>query len=283
MDTELARTFLAIVSTGSFVRAAERLNVGQTTVSARIRSLEEQLGRPLFVRNKGGAVLTAAGELFLRHAPTFVQVWQRVKDEIAVPEGHRAVLTMGSEVALWNPLLLEWMQWMRRTHGDLALRIHIDVPQDLLNLVATAVVDIAIMYAPSPRSGIRIDLLTEETLVLVSTDPQARTIEPSNYIFVDWGPDFAQQHDMSYPDLASSLQANLGPFALEHILSAGGSGYFRSRVVQPHVQAGRLHLIPGMPHFSYPVYAVYSENSDAEIIADALSGLHNIIDSGSRG
>jgi len=36
VDTELARTFLEIVSTRSFVRAAERLNVGQTTVSARI-------------------------------------------------------------------------------------------------------------------------------------------------------------------------------------------------------------------------------------------------------
>ena len=39
MDTELARTFLEIVSTGSFIRAAERLNVGQTTVSARIKLL----------------------------------------------------------------------------------------------------------------------------------------------------------------------------------------------------------------------------------------------------
>ena len=47
MDIELARTFLAIVSAGSFVRAAERLHVSQTTVSARVRSLEQQLRRPL--------------------------------------------------------------------------------------------------------------------------------------------------------------------------------------------------------------------------------------------
>ena len=62
MDIELARTFLAIVSTGSFVRASDRLHVSQTTVSARIRSLEDQLRRPLFVRNKAGATLTPAGE-----------------------------------------------------------------------------------------------------------------------------------------------------------------------------------------------------------------------------
>src|SRR5690349_7697801 len=64
MDIELARTFLEIVSTGSFIKAADRLHVGQTTVSARVRLLEQQLGRPLFVRNKAGASLTPAGEHF---------------------------------------------------------------------------------------------------------------------------------------------------------------------------------------------------------------------------
>ena len=69
MDIELARTFLEIVKTRSFVRAAEQLNLSQTAVSARIRALEEQLGRPLFTRNKNGASLTPAGEQFLRYAP----------------------------------------------------------------------------------------------------------------------------------------------------------------------------------------------------------------------
>ena len=57
MDIELARTFVEIVKTRSFVRAAERLNVSQTAVSARIRALEEQLGQSLFIRNKNGASL----------------------------------------------------------------------------------------------------------------------------------------------------------------------------------------------------------------------------------
>ena len=119
VDTEVARTFLEIVSTGSFIRAAERLNVGQTTVSARIRTLEQQLGRPLFVRNKGGASLTPAGEQFLRYAPTFVQLWQRARHQVAVPPGHRAVLTVGSEVSLWQPLLLDWVRLMRRSLADI--------------------------------------------------------------------------------------------------------------------------------------------------------------------
>ncbi|WP_244553456.1 helix-turn-helix domain-containing protein [Nitrobacter vulgaris] len=54
---KLARTFIEIVGTGSFIKAADRLHVAQTTVSARVRLLEQQLGRPLFIRNKGGASL----------------------------------------------------------------------------------------------------------------------------------------------------------------------------------------------------------------------------------
>ncbi len=54
MDTVLARTFLEIVSTGSFQRAADRLHISQTAVSARVRSLEDHLGQPLFVRSGRG-------------------------------------------------------------------------------------------------------------------------------------------------------------------------------------------------------------------------------------
>ena len=110
MDVELARTFLEIVATRSFVRAAEHLNVSQTTVSARIRSLEERLGRPLFFRNKNGATLTPAGEQFLRYAPMFVQLWERARHQVAVPSGSRAILAIGGELSLWQPWLPNWLR-----------------------------------------------------------------------------------------------------------------------------------------------------------------------------
>ena len=107
MDINLARTFLEIVATGNFVRAAERLHLTQTAVSMRVRVLEELLGRKLFVRNKAGASLTPAGEQFLRYAPTLVQVWERARNQVAVPPGLRAVIAVGGELSLWNPLVLD--------------------------------------------------------------------------------------------------------------------------------------------------------------------------------
>ena len=276
MDIELARTFIEIVSTGSFIRASERLNVAQTTVSARIRSLEQQLGRALFVRHKGGASLTPAGQQFLRYAPMFVQLWQRTLHQVAVPPGRRAVLTVGSEVSLWQPLLLDWVRWMRRSLPDIALRVHVDVPQDLIDQVASGIVDVAIMYAPQHRPGLKIDLLTEEKLVLVTTDPESRLLGAADYVYMDWGPDFVLQHDMAFPDVAPDLSFDLGPLALSYLLSAGGSGYVRMSAVQPHIAEGRLHLVPEMPQFSYPVYAVQSANADETVVGPALAGLRSI-------
>jgi DNA-binding transcriptional LysR family regulator len=276
MDIELARTFIEIVSTGSFIRASERLNVAQTTVSARIRNLEQQLGRSLFVRHKGGASLTPAGEQFLRHAPMFIQLWQRTLHQVAVPPGRRAVLTVGSEVSLSQPLLLDWVLWMRRSLTDIALRVHVDVPQDLINQVASGMVDVAIMYAPQHRPGLKIDLLTEEKLVLVTTSPEARLVDTTEYVYMDWGPDFTLHHGMNFPDVTPDILMDLGPLALSYVLAAGGSGYFRMSVVQPHISAGRLHLVPEMPQFSYPVYAVQSASADESVVGPALAGLHSI-------
>ena len=53
MDIHLARTFLVFVTTGDFLRRGPYArHVTQTAVSARARTLEELLGRKLFVRNK---------------------------------------------------------------------------------------------------------------------------------------------------------------------------------------------------------------------------------------
>ena len=267
---------MEIVSTGSFIKAAERLHVAQTTVSARVRLLEQQLGRPLFVRNKAGATLTPAGEQFLRFAPTFVQLWQRARQQVAVPEGHRAVLTVGSEVSLWQPLLLDWVSAMRRSHPDIALRVHVDVPQDLITHVASGLVDIAIMYAPQHRPGLEIDLLLEEELVLVTTAPKTHRADDPRYVHVEWGPDFSLHHAVSFPDSTPSLVSNLGPLALTYVLSEGGSGYFRMNAVRPYLDTGKLHLVTGAPRFSFPVYAVHSANVDVTTLGTALTVLRTV-------
>ena len=281
MDINLARTFLEIVSTGNFLRAAGRLHVTQTAVSARVRALEELLGRKLFVRNKSGASLTSAGEQFLRYAQTLVQVWERACHQVAVPPGRRAMVTVGGELSLWDPLLLDWLLWMRHAAPQLALRAEVGLPESLINQVAEGILDIAVVYAPHQRPGLKIELLIEEKLVLVTTSRRGQAQRAADYVFVDWGSEFAARHNLAFSELSNAgTFVGLGPLGLRYILKAGGSGYFRLKVVQRYLKSGRLRLVAGATEFAYPAYAVYSETADAKIVTPALVGLRHVAGSG---
>ena len=277
MDIDLALTFLEIAHSRSFLRAAERLHVTPTTVSARMRTLETLLGRVLFIRNKAGAAMTPAGEQFLPHASLLVQVWERARHQVAVPAGRRAVLSVGCEMSLWDPLLLDWLLWMRTGSPQLAIRTEVGAASELLDKVASGGLDIAIVYAPQQRPGLRVELLIEEKLVMVSTDRAARLPRPEAYIYVDWGPEFALQHGMAFPALSNpAVTAGLGPLGREYLLAAGGAGYFRLDVVRAHLAAGRLHRVKGAPEFLYPAYAVYAEQAQASIVEPGLAGFREV-------
>lgn len=278
MDITLERTFLEIVASGSFLRASERLHVTQTAVSARVKALESMLGRQLFVRNKSGATLTPAGQQFVRHAPALIQMWERARQQVAVPRGRSVVLTVGCEASLWDPLMLNWLLWMRTRGSHLALRAEVALPADLLARVGNGTLDVAVLYAPQQRPGIQIDLLQDEKLVFVTTSRQGRRPTPDRCVHVDWGPEFALQFALAFPELAdAAVSASLGPLALGYVLAAGGAGYFRMAVVREHLQAGRLHPVKGAPEFSYPAYAVYSARADSQGLAPALAGLREVV------
>jgi DNA-binding transcriptional LysR family regulator len=64
MHFNMMRTFLEAATTRSFVVAAKRLHITQSTVSMRVAALENELGRVLFNRSKAGVSLTRAGGNF---------------------------------------------------------------------------------------------------------------------------------------------------------------------------------------------------------------------------
>ena len=87
MNINYLETFLDVMETRNFNRSAERLNMTQSTVSARIRALEEAVRTPLFHRGRFGAEPTAAGYKFLAHASRLRQIWNQARQELALPEG----------------------------------------------------------------------------------------------------------------------------------------------------------------------------------------------------
>lgn len=277
MDTELARTFLTVIATGSFVDAAQRLYVTQSTVSARIQRLEEELGAELFVRNKAGTTLTAAGRQFQRHATVLARTVEQARQEIGIVEGFKATLTVGGRVGLWEDLLLHWLPAFARSAPDVAVRALIGFEDDLMQALIEGRADIGVMYTPQARPGLTVEMLLEERLVMVSTQPDPPREPDEHYIYVDWGAEFFTQHTLAFPNFTgAALTVNIGWLGLQRIVSGGGSGYFPLRMLRKYELEGRLHRVDSAPEFRLPAYLCFPSRIDNEAVGVALESIRLI-------
>lgn len=271
MDTELAKTFLTVVTAGNFVSAAERLHVSQSTVSTRINTLEDQLGCKLFVRNKAGTMVTPAGRQFQRHASTLIRTVAQARHDVGLPAGFSGTLTIGGRIGLWEEFLLQWLPLMQAKNPNVSIRAESALEPELMQGLIEGRIDIGVMYTPQSRPGLKVEQLFEERLVMVSTDPKAAPEPQPHYVYVDWGPEFYTRHSTCFPNFGGpALTANIGWLGLQHVLSNGGSGYFPMRIVRSHVEARRLHVVEAAPEFFMPAYAAYSVEHDTEILGNAL-------------
>jgi DNA-binding transcriptional LysR family regulator len=260
MDIELARTFLAVVEAGSFLDAADKVHVTQSTVSTRIRTLEQQLGRPVFERSKTGATLTPAGAHFQRHAITLVRTWAQAKLDAALPAELYASLEIGSVPSLWDGFLIDAIPSLQATLPNLAVKASWADSEGLSKEIEDGTLDLAVMYRPKNAMGLVALQLFEDEFVLVSSDKDKLT-DPfgGRYVFVDWGPEFRADHLLSFPDLTlSGLHLAIGTLGLQYLLSTPSSGYFPHRIVQPSIEAGLLYPVNNAPRFAYAAHAVFN-------------------------
>jgi DNA-binding transcriptional LysR family regulator len=276
MDIEQARTFLAIVAHGSFVAAAERLHVTQSTVSARIRQLEADLGAPLFVRNRAGASLTQAGHRFLRHAKTLVLTVEQARHDLGLHGRYRATIRIGARIALWDGFLPRWVDWLRRTACDVAVQSEIGFEEDLMRRMQQGTLDIALMYTPTQSPELVVEHLFDETLVMVSSRPDTRWPD-DDYIYVDWGPGFYAWQQEHWPDLGRPPRtANIGWLAVQLMLADGGACFLPRRMAEPLVTAHRLFRVADAPERAHPAYMVFPRRIDDDVLPRALEGLRRL-------
>lgn len=281
MRIDDARTFLEIVATGSFSAAAKRLHVTQSTVSSRIRALEQDLDRPLFSRGRGrgGAALSAAGVQFQRYAVRLVQAYQQARQEVGLPSGTSRVINIGVQVSLWQSLVPPWIPLMRQRCPDVALRIEANYSDAQMDFLANGLLDIGIMYGPRPVPGLEVETLFEETLIMVST--RKRKLKggwPKDYVYVNWGDSFLAQHSEAFPTVgAPVLSFGLGDIAQRYIRDQGGTGYFPVRQVRPLLDREELFAVSDAPTFARPAYMVYrAAMAEDEIERRALDGIREV-------
>ncbi len=271
MDTVLAKTFIEVIASGSFADAAKRLFVSQSAISLRIKSLEDQLGRKVFLRSKTGITLTPAGHQFQRYAQSLLQVWEEAKQQVAVPEGYKDVIVIAGEHSLWNRLLVHWLPLMANNMPDTAFRAEVARYDRITRQMIEGTVDIAVMYTPQVRPGLCVEALFDDSLVMVSTNEHIEGID-RKYVFVDWGEEFAAFHANNFPDHRHPrMTFSIGPMTVNYLLNVGGTAYMPKRLIEPLLASAKLYLVPDMPLFEFPVHVAWRDRVKEALIDEALA------------
>ncbi len=262
MNIVYLQTFVSIVESGSLVRASEQLHVTQSTVTARLKSLEDSVGQILLNRDKSGVTLTPAGRKLLRYAKIMTGLWRQARRETALPKGLETVCTVGCHPDLWDSLGQKALALIERWQPNMALTILRGDDDQLDRLLAEGLADLALSHRVSLRSGQSAHELQPERLVLYGTRPDMPVTGNADYLFVDHGEEFRRQHGESYFDAGTArIEFSSPEWAIQHLLKHGGQAYLQRSAACKHAAAGQLFELEEAPAYKRKRYLVSRDNA----------------------
>ena len=262
MNIVSLRTFLAIVETGSLVRASEKMNVTQSTVTARLRTLEDEVGQSLLRRNKSGATLTPAGTRLLRYAEIMVGLWRQAKLETGLPAGTNSVCNFGCHVDLWSSLGKSFCAAVTGVEPKLGVSILQGGREELEEWLGSGLVDVILTYEPGLRGNQTIHPLPTEEIVLCTTRAGSPIRHDPHYVYIEHGDEFRARHAAVYSDADTArVTFECATWGLEYLLERGGSAYFSRQLAGEHLKDGVLFEVDGAPVFLRKRYLVVNDDA----------------------
>ncbi|WP_282609541.1 LysR family transcriptional regulator [Pelagibius sp. Alg239-R121] len=260
MNQQLLSTFLDVLETRNFNRSAERLDVTQSTVSARIRQLEDELGVRLFERGRGGAEATKAGRRFEVHCRSLMALWGHTKRDVRARQTARPnSLHITGQYNLIRTYLLDWVDQLRTHNSDWAMQLEVNFSEQIQRDVLDGETDIGIVFTPQQTPDLQITEIGVEHYWMLST--KAATMEEvdlESYIKISYTPHFERCHQDQLSHLANpSLIAGCDDVAVEFLKRLGGTLYLPKHVAQEVLETiPGLKLVRGAPVITQSIYSL---------------------------
>ena len=165
MNREDLFTFLTLADCRNFTRAAERLNVVQSTVSNRIRNLEETLGTPLVTRDKSGVLLTPAGEVFLEHAKIICEQMDAALRETQMQKKYKGTLRIGSIHWGYDCYVQELLEGFAAEHPEISVTVTVGHGEELVPMICEKRLDCAVLAGEVSSRNVETKLFRETDTV----------------------------------------------------------------------------------------------------------------------
>jgi DNA-binding transcriptional LysR family regulator len=181
MEISELKIFLAVARNGGISRAAEELQCVQSNVTARIKQLEERLGKALFHRRSKGVTLTPAGHRLLDYAERILRLAQEAEEAVAdrdEPQGRLRIGSMETTAAVRLPPLLAAYH---RAYPRVDLQLVTGPSEPSLRRLLEFGIDGALVAGDIAHDELVSEKVFEEELVLVSAPEVARPEELSDW------------------------------------------------------------------------------------------------------
>lgn len=170
------RYFVAAVDYGSFRKAAAALSVQESSISRRIRDLEDELGASLFMRHVGGVRLTVAGWEFLRNARHALrQIDIGMTKVAAVGRAEQGLIKVGIFSSLASGFLFDLLRAFGERHPNVQLDIIDGSPPEHVAAVRNLNLDVAFITGMPAWDGCEAEHLWCEQIFLVLPDDHPLT------------------------------------------------------------------------------------------------------------
>ncbi|MFJ8716568.1 LysR family transcriptional regulator [Streptomyces violaceus] len=200
MELRHLQHFVAVAEDQHFTRAAERLLVSQSGLSASIRALERELQTPLFVRTTRRVTLTPAGRALLGEAERILAQVRTAHEAVAAVQGVlRGMLALGSEQCVAGVNVAGLLATFRRQHPDVEICLRQAGSGALAEEVAAGRLDLAfVVRTQEDTDQLRSVPLTSEPMTVLC-HPSHRlaaagaSVTPADLggeVFVDFHPDW---------------------------------------------------------------------------------------------
>jgi DNA-binding transcriptional LysR family regulator len=179
MDLALLRTFVTVHRAGSFTRAAALLGLSQPAVTSQIRTLERQLGRPLFLRQARGVTPTTIGdELAHKAAPHLDALVEIAESGLDDESSLRTLHLAGPPEFITERALPALVELTGEAGQGFALRVSFGNAEDTLEGLAAGHHDLVISTARPRGALLTATPLCDEEHVLVAAPRWAEWIGP---------------------------------------------------------------------------------------------------------
>jgi DNA-binding transcriptional LysR family regulator len=207
-------TFLAVVRSQSFKSAADTLYIAQSTVSQRIKALENEIGMTLIERSKGikQIRLTPYGEEFYKLAEQWSHIWREAM--ILKEQGPKLSLVIGSVDSVNTFLLPQVYRKLSRHHPPIKLTIRTAHSEDLYEEVEKRKVDVAFVLREQPHPSVQVTKCFTTPMVVLrpgktafqdtSTKIRPSELDPNYELMIPWRGHFKAWHEQWWNPLDHS-------------------------------------------------------------------------------